>query len=155
MKNSMLVVVLMALSTFAGAQRCDSVSMALTGDWKPGASAPRDGRIIEIMETYGIAPWYARVKWLKKGQTYKTIITIDDGKGHQTTQPYTATESTGRWMEVDDPAGGPSDDECLFWRPTKQTGKSYDDPTHGAQKSVAYWCSAMHRPYDSKTDSCK
>ncbi len=155
MKLIKLAAIVMSLSAFGLAQRCDSINATFSGGWKPGATAPRDGTIVETMETYGVAPWYARVKWLKKGQTYPSTITTVSPDGKRKTEPYIATESAGRWMNVDNPQQGPSDDECLFWRATKQTGKTYIDPTRGAQNTTAYWCASMHRPYDAKTESCK
>jgi hypothetical protein len=153
-KNTLWLIASVALCSVAWGQRCGSVNATFSGNWKPASTAPRDGTIIEVMETYGGAPTYARQKWIKKGTKITTTVRTwsDDGK----TEPITYTESQGRWQDVDEPNNsGYADDECLFWRPIKQTGKTYVDPTGGAQKSVAYWCSSMHRPYDAKTDTCK
>jgi hypothetical protein len=123
-------------------QRCDSANAAYSGGWKPASSAPRNGTTVEMMETYGIAPWYGQFKWSMDASA------VEDGK---VVHYKTATPS---WVSVDNPGHGVSDDACLFWRPTKTPAK-YVDPTKGAQQSVAYWCAAMKRPYDKKTDSCK
>ena len=105
------------------------------------ASAPRDGTVVEMMETYGTAPWYGRFRWTKDH-------TVTDAGGKM--MHFQATES---WVNVDEP-GYVVGEEYLLWRPYTGTGK-YIDPTNGAQKSVAYWCASMHRPYDKKTKSCK
>jgi hypothetical protein len=112
------------------AQRRDSERFALGGDWKPVASALRDGTVVEMMETYGTAPWYGRFRWTKDH-------TVTDAGGK--VMHFQATES---WVNVDEP-GYVVGEECLLWRPYKGTGK-YTDPTNHAQKSVAYWCASMY-----------
>jgi hypothetical protein len=80
-----------------------------------------------MMQTYGVAPWYGLFKWSPEDK---------------------------HWVRVDRTKEFVSEDACLFWRPYKGTGK-YVDPTGGAQNKIAYWCAAVHRPYDPKTDRCK
>lgn len=48
------------------AQRCESISASFNGDWRPVATAPRDGTIVEMLETYGIAPWYGIFRWTRE-----------------------------------------------------------------------------------------
>jgi hypothetical protein len=129
-KASLLLFVLLA-STAAMAQRCDSISASFSGGWRPASSAPRDGTIVEMMQTFGTAPWYGRFRWTKNTR-----------------------DAQPSWRNVDDLNGGVTENACLFWRPYKGKGK-YVDPTGGVQKTVAYWCAWMHRPYDPKTDACK
>ncbi len=130
---------------------CDSARFA-GGDWKPGATAPRDGTVVEIMETFGIAPWYGPFKWTT--ETTSTESWMDDGKGHRTRIPPQTFKTSPHWEQVNG-GGGVSDDECLFWRPYKKSVSGYVDPTGGAQGGVAYWCAAAHLPYDPKTGYCK
>lgn len=47
---------------------CDSSNAASNGGWKRMASAPRDGTTVEMLETYGVAPWYGIFRWTKDGQ---------------------------------------------------------------------------------------
>lgn len=141
----MKTVVLAVLFLVAGAagQRCDSINASFSGGWRPGKTAPRDGTAVEVMETYGIAPWYGIFKW-----TRDSIATGQDGK----LVPFTSAQP--QWVSVDTPGHGVSDDDCLFWRPYNKKGK-YSDPTGGSQNSVAYWCTALHLRYDAKKDTCK
>lgn len=36
-----------------------------SGGWQSMDTAPKDGSIIEIMNTYGLVPWYGLFKWSK------------------------------------------------------------------------------------------
>lgn len=123
-----LVVFLLTCSVFCAAQRCDSINASYSGGWKPVATAPRDGTVVEMLETYGIAPWYGRFKWVK-----------------------------GDWISADDPNRGVHEDSCLFWRPLPKIakGKPYVDPTNGQQNSTEYWCRAARKPYNKKKDACE
>jgi hypothetical protein len=158
MKHLWLIALVLLATGTCLSQRCDSIAAASYGGWKSVSTAPRDGTIIEMMETYGVAPWYARFYWRKKGTHVEETIPFIyvDKSGKQTTkvEKISYAENNPRWIDADDAQSGVTEDECLFWRPYKGTGK-YVDPTGGAQKSVAYWCAAVHRPYDAKTDSCK
>lgn len=116
-----------------GGKNCSSAQAAQAGGWQATKTAPRDGTVIEIMETYGVAPWYSIYKWDSKGGP--------GGKGY--------------WTDALDPTGGIDDDECAYWRPYKSTERKYVDPTHGAQHTVAYECKWRHMTYDPKTDTCK
>lgn len=145
MKKMILAAITAAvLSIPAMAQRCDSISASYYDGWKPVASAPRDGTVVEMLETYGIAPWFGLFRWT-------TDFVSTDGK---TGELIHFKSSTPNWVGVDRPGQNVSEDECLFWRPYKPQPR-YVDPTGGAQWSNAYWCAAAHRRYDKKTDRCE
>lgn len=152
MKN--LCVFFLLLSSVAFAQRCDSISASFNGEWKPISTAPKDGTRIEFLETFGVAPWYGQYRWMKKGEKYKAEVWTTDRQGHSTRTERELTESSGRWVNVEDTAMGINEDSCGFWRATSQSEK-YVDPTGGKQKSVAYWCAAMHLSYNKKKDACE
>lgn len=109
----------------ASYSNCSSISASQNGGWKQASSAPRDGTIVEMLQTYGVASWYGLFKY----------------------------EPRMGWVSITQPHMGVSED-CLFWRPYKASGK-YVDPTNGAQDTPEYWCNAMHRPFDKKTGYCK
>jgi hypothetical protein len=134
-----------AISLSPSLSQCDSYRMIDQSEWKPIKDAPHDGTTVEIVETYGVAPWYGLYKWTK--DAVATDLSTGKTSHFQMENP--------SWRSVDTPGGGVSaDDGCLFWRPYKG-GITYTDPTGGAQKSVAYWCTAMHAEYDAKKDACK
>jgi hypothetical protein len=142
-KAAMLIVIFMlVISEMGNAQQCHSIAAASKGGWKPMDSAPRDGSVVELVQTHGIAPWYGRFKWTRETRGVDQRSNAVHDISPQAT-----------WVNVDEPSGVIQDD-CLFWRPYKGTGR-YIDPTRGAQNSVAYWCAGSHRPYDKKTDTCE
>lgn len=139
MKKILAVVFLCVTSLNVYAQHCIAISAASTGGWKPLRTAPHDGTAVEVLRTYGVAPYYARYKW--------TATYIQDGKSF--------TDASAHWFNVDKPGRNILwDNRCDFWRPVKQGGK-YIDPTHGAQDTDAYWCKAEHGTMDTKTGKCK
>lgn len=142
MKRFTVVILFIALSCVASAKTCDSVRFSNSGGWKPVASAPHDGTVVEMMETFGIAPWYGIYKWTKEA-------TSTDEKGARI--PIKLNSPT--WISIDRPGTSVDEDECLFWRPYTNAGK-YVDPTGGAQDTVEYWCRYLHLPYDKKKDVC-
>ena len=146
MRNKITFVVLLLafISVSASAQQCDSIAAASYGGWQPVKTAPRDGTTVEMMETYGVAPWYGLFKWIRR----ETEIKSTDGK------VYHFKDKEPSWVSLEDPNKGVVEDSCLFWRPYKRVG-TYVDPTGGAQKSVAYWCAAMHLRYNKKKDACE
>jgi hypothetical protein len=147
-----LTITILLAALCASAQRCDSISASTVGGWKSAKSAPHDGTIVEMVQTYGIAPWYGIFKWTREAMVESVAC---DGKNpcrSEGMRPYLKDQPT--WMQLDNPGHSVDEDACLFWRPYKGSGK-YVDPTGGAQNSVAYWCAAAHRPYDSKTGYCK
>lgn len=137
------IAILLALSGMAGAQTCSSLYASTANGWRPVATAPRDGTVVEMLETYGIGPWYGLFKW-----TDKIILKDDKGKNQE-------IKTIPGWSSVDRGNVGVTESKCLFWRPYKPTSIKYIDPTGGSQESVEYWCRAAHRPYDPKTGYCK
>ncbi len=123
---------------------CDSIRFAASGGWMPSATAPHNGTVVEMMQTFGIAPWYGLFKW-------SDVTTSMSGHG-----PVQIKLSSPEWVSADGQHGGMSGLECAFWRPYKKPEtEKYTDPTGGAQNSVAYWCAAAHVAYDPKTGYCK
>lgn len=116
--------------------QCLTIAASAYGGWKPVSTAPRDGTIIEMLETYGVAPWYGLFKWDKSFSKSMTAVT---GK------PY--------WQSIDKPSTAVSEDKCLFWRPYKGIGK-YVDPTGGFQDFPAYECIYMHLAYNAVKRVC-
>lgn len=114
------------LITSSTLQSCSSPQAALSSQWKPLSTAPHDGTVVEILNTYGIAPTYGLFKY--------------DAKLH--------------WIQVDVKDRGLSDGNCMYWRSYAGAIDKYVDPTGGKQNSVAYWCSAEHMYYDKKNDIC-
>ncbi len=137
--KTVVLLILISASAFA---RCDSIAAASHGGWKPMSSAPRDGTVVEMIETYGVAPWYGIFKW-----TDEAISTDQNGNTVH-------FKTSKHWQQVDRNGGLTDGDVCVFWRPYESTGE-YVDPTGGAQDSVTYWCAYMHVPYDPKTGYCK
>lgn len=109
---------------------CLSVAAASLGDWRSMLTAPRDGTVIEVLETYGYAPWFGLFKYDRTWATF----------------PY--------WKSVDQVGTGLSTEDCAFWRPYKGTGK-YVDPTGGLQNKVAFTCLFLHLPYNKRKDACE
>ena len=105
--------------------RCDSIGASFTGGWKTVDSAPRDGTVVEMLQTYGVAPWYDLFGW-----------------------------KDGAWISATKPNRGVLE-TCLFWRPFSGDVSKYVDPTGGAQYTTKYQCDAMRLPYDKKKDVCK
>jgi hypothetical protein len=100
-------------------------SSHISGDrWKTMGSAPKNGAVVELAQTYGLAPTYGLYKWVR-----------------------------GSWQSVSDEHKGMSQD-CAYWRPVKGAVKSYVDPTGGKQDTIKYWCDAMHVKHDPKKDRC-
>jgi hypothetical protein len=107
------------------AKQCPTIAAAGYGGWKSMESAPKD-KPIELLETYGISPWYGLFKWSK----------------------------ADFWEQLDKFHHAVTVGPCLFWRPYRETGKPYIDPTGGFQNTVAYECTYMHLAYDVKRDRC-
>jgi hypothetical protein len=152
-KTFLIAILFSAAFAFSQGARCTSYSAAVGGGWKPIASAPRDGRKIEFLETYGVAPWYDQYRWMKKGEKFKTEVNSCDSADKCSTRLMEFIESEGRWVSTSDERKGLIEDECGFWRPTAQTGK-YSDPTGGKQNTIKYWCDSMGMKYDAKADRC-
>lgn len=78
--------------------------------WHEMDSAPRDGTVIELKNTYGLAPWYGLFKWTEHG-----------------------------WEDAIQSGRTISDDDYINWRRYSGEIESYQDPTSGAQETTHYW----------------
>lgn len=137
MKKTILLALLAAsLPSFSFAQTCSSIRFMKQEDgWRTMQSAPRDGTVIEFMETFGIAPWYDLYRW----------AVVESG-------------SSARWVNSGSSGragNGVGEDSCLFWRPYKGNPNAYHDPTNGEQNSTSYWCAAMGLPFNPRTGYCE
>lgn len=131
-------------------RQCSSISAANSGDWKPIDRLPkqfRDGRAVELMETFGIAPWYGLFKWTNKVVAASSIC---DTKGHCKEMPAEEITVDYGWHSA---SNGIDEDNCLFWREYNGSDH-YVDPTGGAQNGIAYWCRAAGEKYNPKTNTC-
>ena len=108
MKHAILLVMLVGFSGGCFAKSCKSTSAHDSGGWKPATSAPHDGTVVEMLETFSATPWYGLFKWSK------------DQSGEAS------------WTNADNPQQGVVEDTCLYWRPYKDTGKPYVDPSEVA-----------------------
>jgi hypothetical protein len=97
------------------------------GGWRSMDGAPRDGTVIEIKCTYGVAPWFALAKWTDKIQT-----TIQSGDG-KPPEPYEMTLGSPTWVIQGREGGSVGGESTLFWRPYGGNQTAYVDPTNGAQ----------------------
>jgi hypothetical protein len=123
--NGTITTSTLSSSMSSGWTKTCSSRINLSDGWKSMDSAPRDGTVVELAETYGIAPWFGLHKFVD-----------------------------GRWQSTSDSRMGVYEDNCLYWRPHEGAAKSYVDPTGGKQNSIKYWCDAMHIGYDPKKDVC-
>lgn len=94
--------------------------------WLSMNSAPRDGTVVELMCTYGVAPWYSLCRWTRE----------DMAHGRDGLMPFTKDEPS--WVKVEG-GGGPFSEGHLKWRPYDGDAAAYVDPTGGAQNDMAYW----------------
>lgn len=101
--------------------------------WQAMATAPRDGTIVEVCCTFGIAPWYGLYRW-----TGKQGAIDQHGKMHE-------WEGAPTWVNASDPSRSVSDEAHLHWRPAATLADTYIDPTGGAQDTNAYWLQAAYR----------
>jgi hypothetical protein len=104
----------------AGARFQGNPSDVDGGGWRAMSSAPRDGRIIELRNTYGAAPWYGLHRWMP----------IYEG-------------GECAWVSVNDPQLSACEKESLSWRHFPGDSSRYVDPTRGAQDSSEYWRGAV------------
>lgn len=118
--------------------------MRQSQDWRPINSAPRDGTVIEVRNTWGVAPTYQLVRWTDE----MTAINFNSG----VRVPFKA--QTPSWVAVDPNAGGSPAGEgsWLMWRPYSGDISKYVDPTGGAQMSPAYWRGAVAAKYGLPLD---
>lgn len=106
------------------------------------STAPRDGTVVEIKCSYGVAPWYGLFRW-----TDEQVVTARDG----TKMAFKTKDPS--WVGVDRPGHGLcSGDDSLQWRPHDGNAEAYVDPTGGAQSDPAYWRAAVARKYGLPAD---
>lgn len=102
-------------------------TMGQSQGWLPISQAPRDGTIIEVRCTYGVAPWYGLYRW-----TSNTKFIGQDGKLFDVVM-------APRWAKVGDDSSGFTEGPTFTWRPYTRDPSAYSDPTGGLQNSAAYW----------------
>lgn len=91
--------------------------------WRDMAEAPRDGTIIEIKNSYGVAPWFGIFRW-----------------------------QDGSWADVRRPNHFVSNGSAsLEWRSYTGSIADYVDPTRGAQDTNGYWVTAAQRATPPRT----
>jgi hypothetical protein len=105
--------------------------------WQPMDSAPRDGTVIEVRCTYGVAPWFGLYKWSShmKFPDRNGVVVIMTG--------------TPRWVGANAGKENSSFAEggSFMWRPYTGDPVRYTDPTGGMQDSAAYWRGAVAAKY--------
>jgi hypothetical protein len=100
-------------------------------EWQHMSTAPRDGTVVELMCTYGVAPWYGIYRWTDEGYI----------RGKNGLEPY--KHSKPQWISVLPGRGSPFDESSLKWRPYTGEASNYVDPTGGQQDDMAYWRRAV------------
>jgi hypothetical protein len=110
---------------------------AESAGWRSMSTAPRDGSVIELRCTYGVAPWYGLFKWSNEVQT-------PDGRRVELGKK--------RWTDAIDVNKGVADESSLSWRPYSGAVENYVDPTHGRQNTDRYWREAVARKYGLPPD---
>jgi hypothetical protein len=146
MEKLAILFVLLCAPCVIHAQSCDSYSASLNGGWKEISTAPRDGRKVEMLETYGVAPWYDLFYWRKPGTKYKEILNIVDKDGHWSKKEETFEEYEGRWVKASDQNSGVTEDKCLFWRPwTSHQASARKLTPHPGIKKLSQYAKAHHR----------
>src|SRR5208283_1963955 len=101
-------------------------------EWRDLCTAPRDGTIIEIRSTYGVAPWYGLYKWT----TTHCSLGVDGGL-HQ-------YEAEADWCGVNRLGSVFTESRDFMWRPYQAGNpEQYIDPTNGAQETARYWRQAV------------
>lgn len=105
--------------------------------WSPIDAAPRDGTVLELKCSYGVAPWYFVGYW----------------------EPMPARHATDGWwrdakLALDGVKGGvmPTEEDSLSWRPFTGEVASYVGPTQGAQNDGGYWRGAVAAKYGLPAD---
>lgn len=102
-----------------------------SSDWRSIDSAPRDGTVVEIKNTYGVAPWYGLYKW-----TGKRTSRDQHGNVHE-------YNSEPAWVSATDGSISISGEGHIKWRPYAGEVQTYSDPTGGMQNDMAYWRGAV------------
>lgn len=108
--------------------------------WSPMDTAPKDGTVIEIRCTYGVAPWYGLFRW-----TGERSAMDQNGERH----PFTTTPT---WVRFGNDSSSVDGGSSFTWRPYKGDTASYVDPTGGMHDSAAYWRGAVAAKYGKPLD---
>ena len=106
-------------------------------DWQHLSTAPRDGTVVEMRCTYGVAPWYGLFRWTNE-------VIGPDGT-------VLFTRDYPEWVGYVDPSLSVTEDEHLRWRPYNGS-LPYVDPTGGAQNEGAYWRGAVATKFGLPAD---
>ena len=115
------------------------LAMETSDEWRPMGSAPRDGTVIEIRCSYGVAPWYKLYRW---GTTYSAHS--NDGIVEFEGEPH--------WCAVPSDGSSFTEDATFNWRPYNGDPQNYSDPTGGFQNDPAYWRGAVAAKYGLPLD---
>jgi hypothetical protein len=110
---------------------------ARSREWQTNATAPRDGTVIEYMNTYGVAPTYGLIRWTDEH------VSLDQNNARRVFKGSPSWERA----EPDAIGGTPIDTPTLLWRPFHGDPAHYIDPTGGAQNDAAYWRGAVAAKY--------
>ena len=111
-------------------------------EWRSMDTAPRDGTIVELKCTYGVAPWFGLHRWTNE----MSYIIEGERKTYKVEHP--------TWVKVAESCfcSTVSDESSLSWRPYESDPKQYIDPTRGAQNDPAYWRAATAKSYGLRAD---
>lgn len=105
------------------------------GEWKSMDTAPRDGTIVELKCTRGVAPWYGIFQYTNK----YTLVPFG------TTELMTFTDTESSWRGVPDASRGIASESSFQWREYQGDPCEYRDPTNGFQEDPRYWRQAVAR----------
>lgn len=113
-------------------------SAAQADDWRRIESAPKDGTVIEIQNSFGIRPWYGLFKW-----DNKMPITTYACNGEPSTCSVVSVKTQNipySWVQVNESgtALDMADIDYLRWRPYHRHG-AYVDPIMDLQTIPGYW----------------
>jgi hypothetical protein len=125
-------------------------------DWRSMDSAPRDGTVIEIANSYGIRPWYDLYRWEGPQPGEEPAVGTIGTHTQDAAANHTHSFSSLRgWKSATRPGHGlrADDEEHFRWRPYVGDPAAYVDPTNGAQETEEYWRGAAASQHDRPTES--